>query len=302
MSKSFLQSSGWASFQKSLGRKVFSIENKLVIKYPLPMGLSFLYCPRVSFLNQKYFRKFITLVKKIAKQENTVFLRIEPDLKNHKAVERWNSGMVEQSKCVQPQDTLLLDLKNSEKNILAEMHSKTRYNIRLAEKHKVKIVKTTDPKDIDIFYNLALTTSQRDGFSYHEREYYKKMLATFGSSGMVKLYLAYHDKTPLAANLVLFYQNTVIYLHGASDHSQRQFMAPYLLQWQAIKDAKKDGYHYYDFWGIAPLNSENHSWAGITRFKKGFTLKGKIIHYPFCRELIFQPFWYKLYKLASHHK
>lgn len=308
MSKSFLQSFEWSNFQKSLGRKVFLIENKLVIKYPLPMGLSYLYCPRASFSNQTYFRKFITLIKKVVPKENAVFLRIEPDLKSNTAIKpfdktrgkQYSNIVMKLGKCAQPQDTLILDLKKSTKKILSEMHPKTRYNIRLAEKHKVKIIKTTDPKDIDIFYNLALTTSRRDGFSYHEREYYKKMLEILGKRGMVKLYIAYNDTTPLAANLVLFYQKTVIYLHGASDHSQRQFMAPYLLQWQAIKDAKKNGFNYYDFWGIAPADDPGHSWAGVTRFKNGFAPQGQIIHYQPCQELIFRSFWYKLYGLAKH--
>jgi lipid II:glycine glycyltransferase (peptidoglycan interpeptide bridge formation enzyme) len=37
-----------------------------------------------------------------------------------------------------------------------------------------------------------------------------------------------------------------------------------------ILDAKADGLKYFDFWGIAPPDQPDHSWAGLTGFKKGF--------------------------------
>ena len=64
-------------------------------------------------------------------------------------------------------------------------------------------------------------------------------------------------------------------------------MAPHLLQWEAIKLAKKEGCKYYDLFGIAPrINNEGekheydkrHMYAGVTRFKLGFG--GMPVEYP----------------------
>ncbi len=328
----FLQSKSWDKFQQSLGRKTFWIGNNLVIKHILPLGKSFLYAPRVAI---KDIKDFLQKTKKIAKKENSIFLRLEPANDNLSALKIKNLKFKICSN-VQPADTLILDLTQSENKILENMHSKTRYNIRLAQKHKIKITKSSDAKDIDAFWKLAQITGNRDGFRYHPKNYYQKMLEILGPDNL-KLYTAYiqnspDNKTikqssnnliPAASALIWFYKKTAIYLHGASDHKYRKFMAPYLIQWQAIRDGKKSGCKFYDFWGISPqsgetqtsdLKSQNksaleiencklkidsHPWAGITRFKTGFAQNGKIIHYPPCEEIVYQRLWYFLYKLLK---
>lgn len=298
MEQSFLQSKQWESFQVALGRRTFRIENKLIIKYNLPLGLNYLYSPRPDFTNEKKFKNFLAEAKKLAHKENAVFSRIEPDLESNLQPTAYK---LQTCKNLQPQDTLILDLDKSEEKLLNEMHPKTRYNIRLAERHNIKIKKSTNPKDIDIFYSLALKTSSRDGFRYHPKSYYKTMLETLGDNKSVELFIAFTKDVPIAAIMVLFYKNTAVYLHGASDHNFRNLMAPYLLQWAAIKEAKKQNHQTYDFWGIAPSQKldENHPWAGITRFKMGFAPNGKILHYPKCFEMPIQKSLYTAYKMIK---
>ena len=60
--------------------------------------------------------------------------------------------------------------------------------------------------------------------------------------------------------MVIKFGNTVTYLHGGSDYNYRSFMAPYLLQWEIIKKIKKEGFLFYDFWGIASKNNKNNNW------------------------------------------
>ena len=48
MSRSFLQTKDWARFQEAYGRQVFWIEDKLVVKFDLPLGKSWLYLPRIK--------------------------------------------------------------------------------------------------------------------------------------------------------------------------------------------------------------------------------------------------------------
>ncbi len=107
----------------------------------------------------------------------------------------------------------------------------------------------------------------------------------------VELFLADFKNKIIAANIVVFWEKTAIYLHGASDYEQRNLMAPHLLQWEQIKEAKKRGCIEYDFWGI-----DEKKWPGVTRFKKGFG--GREVEYPGAFDLIFQPVWYKIYKIG----
>jgi lipid II:glycine glycyltransferase (peptidoglycan interpeptide bridge formation enzyme) len=108
--------------------------------------------------------------------------------------------------------------------------------------------------------------------------------------GFVKLFLAYQGDKCLAAGLWSFYGNKVTYLHGASDHKSRQLMAPYLLQWEVIKQAKDGGYSYYDFFGI-----DAQKWPGVTRFKVGFG--GRVVNYAGTYDLVFKPVKYYFYNL-----
>ncbi len=101
---------------------------------------------------------------------------------------------------------------------------------------------------------------------------------------------------PAAAAIVAYYGGTATYLHGASMAELRQHMAPYLLHWEIMRDAKARGFCTYDFWGVAPTDDPGHPWAGITRFKTGFG--GWRVNYLGAWELPLRPVWYSLYRTA----
>ncbi len=304
---SFLQSSAWADFQKSLGRKVWQVDSINIIKYNLPFGKSYLYSPHCegkflprtfckgieeSYLGKQekvrgLSKSFLEKVKEIAKEENAIFWKVEPK----KLLE--NFGL-KKGQDIQPSKTLILDITKSEQELLKQMHSKTRYNIRLAEKKNIEIRK--DKSRFEDFWRLTQKTTKRDKFRPHSKEYYKKMLEIPG----VELFVAIFKEKIVAANIVVFYENTAprlrsgqaIYLHGASDYQYRNLMAPHLLQWRQILEAKKRECTKYDFWGI-----NQKKWPGVTRFKKGFN--GQEVNYPGAYDLVFQPAWYRIYKIAK---
>jgi lipid II:glycine glycyltransferase (peptidoglycan interpeptide bridge formation enzyme) len=72
-------------------------------------------------------------------------------------------------------------------------------------------------------------------------------------------------------------------------------MGPHLLQWEEIRLVKKQGYRFYDFWGI-----DEKKWPGVTRFKMGFG--GETVTYPGTFDLVFDKFWYQLYNLGKKIK
>lgn len=286
---SFLQSTEWEAFQRSVGRKTWRADGALVIRHDLPLGLHYLYCPRLDLgiRNQGVGMRALDDIKKIAVQERSIFLKIDPlaplQTANYK---------LQVSVSIQPRQTILLDLCNrSAHDILAAMHEKTRYNIRLAERKGVEIVHQSSAGsegDNRIFWELLRQTAARERIRTHPQEYYQKMTATSSEHFSNELFFARYQGTTIAGALINFYRGITTYLHGASQREHKAVMAPHLLQWRIIQEAQRRGCAQYDFWGI-----DEQRWPGITRFKRGFG--GHEISYPPSVNAVYRPVWYALY-------
>lgn len=217
-----------------------------------------------------------------AKKNGVVSLIFEP--------ENWSlklSAYGQKIKAIQPEKTLFLDLSLSEDELLQAMHHKTRYNIRLAEKRGVEIV-LGEIEDLPSFWKLLQSTTARDGFRGHSLSHYRNLLEQ--GTGNIELWLARREDKVLAAGIFSFLNGRAVYLHGASANSDRQYMAPYLLQWQMIRRAKEKACRYYDFYGI-----DEKKWPGVTRFKLGFG--GEERNYPGAYRIVIKPLLYSLYQL-----
>ena len=280
--KSFLQSEEWFDFERRLGRVPQKANKINVIGHTLTLGKSYLYAPRVDEFNDRDLDE----VKKIAKKENAIFFKLEFESSADDEFLKRN-GFIKANN-IQPLKTIKLDLTKSEQEILDQMHPKMRYNINLAQKKGITIRRAHDDDDFVSFWRLVLETAKRNKFKTYSRSYYEQMLETVG----IELFIAEYKNDVIAGNIMVFYENQAIYLHGASSYEYRNLMAAPLLQWHQILEAKKLGYKEYDFWGIDEIK-----WPGVTRFKRGFG--GKEVTYPGAYDLVFKPFWYKIYKLAK---
>lgn len=289
MSISFLQTTKWCEFQKALGADCFNIENTLVVKYKLSFGKNYLYVPRAKTQD-------IDL-----NVDNTVFIRVEPEIENSNKDfigKLKNLGFKKVNQESMPSKTLILDIDESEEELLANMHQKTRYNIRLAEKKEIKIeiVDELNDKEFDRIWILIQNTAKRDKFSSFSKDYYKKLLNVFPYVGdlipYIKIVLAKYKDEIIAAAIIMFYSDTATYLHGASDYKYRNLMAPYLIQWSAIQGAQKIGCVFYDFWGI-----DEKKWPGVTRFKKGFS--GREVEYVGTWDLVLDKKLYFAYSILK---
>lgn len=288
----FLKSFHWAEFQRSCGRKVWHLfddeaDSLLVLIKQGAMGVNYLYSPR-GVLTEALLQE----VSGLARKNNSVFLRIDPE--NNLESFKSEYTLVE-TKDTQPKDCWALKLDKTSEELMAGMKSKTRYNIRLAQKKKVEVIRSTDIKDVGIFYKLSEKTAKRQKIRIHPKEYYVKMFKKMSEDNLISLYFAKYEKDVLAANLVINFGQWATYLHGSTSDKYRNLMAPYLLQWQAVLDAKEKGILYYDFGGISPEGKENHSWAGITRFKMGFG--GDRFTHPSSYDIVFRSAKYRLYRL-----
>ena len=299
----------------------------LFIRQRLPFGLSWLYCPRGPLLNyknpelaKKQLQEIIEKIKPIARKEKAVFVRMDPPIE--KSAQNVNANLIFHPHFkrahaeYQPENTLIIDLSQSEDQILSQMKPKGRYYIKVAQKHDVKIRKSASPskdhatfkKDIAAFYALLTQTCKRDGFQIHSKFYYENMLEILAPQNLATLYLAEYKTSEsakpqiIAGIIVTHFKDTVTYYFGASVHNFRHLMAPYLLQWEALSQAKKNGFKFYDFLGIAPLDKsgtpiKSHHYSRITDFKLKFG--GTQISYQPAQEFVFKPLTYALIKTAK---
>ena len=178
-----------------------------------------------------------------------------------------------------PSNTIYVDLLKKNEEILADMKPKTRYNIGLAYKKGV-VVKSSDIENIDIWYKLYKETAKRNNILVNDIKYFTAVLSArtndVRSPAEVKLLIAEYKNQPLAAMFLIITGNRGTYLYGASSSENRNLMATYALQWEAIKISKASGCSEYDMFGVSPNPDPNHPLYGLYRFKTGFG--GEIYH------------------------
>jgi lipid II:glycine glycyltransferase (peptidoglycan interpeptide bridge formation enzyme) len=299
----FLQSSGWGKFQESTGRKVYYlgfvdesgkiVATALLVKHKLFLGMGYWYSPRGPVIAKDYigdeavFNFIVQEVKRISERYAMLFWRLDPAWQKDQSEILRKLGFKKVGQ-VQPAKTLILDLKLSEKELLAQMKSKTRYNIKVANKHGVEIVTGTE-KDFEEFWQMMTSTTLRDGIKAHSKGYYQKML----QMGGFKLSLARWQGKPCAGAIMAYFGDWCVYLHGASAYEMRDKMAPYALQWEMILDAQKRGFKHYDFFGV-----DEAKWPGVTRFKVGFAPEKPFTEFVGAYDFVYDKFWYWAYKVV----
>ncbi len=228
-----------------------------------------------------------------------LFWRIDPYFSPEEATSFYEENWKKATQNYQPENTLEIDLTQEDDEILAGMKRKGRYNIKLATKKgvTVEVFKGNEvrEKDMSTFWDLNTETTGRDGFSGHQKNYYRDFCKKLGP--YVALFFAKaEDGTPIASAISTFCGKKAIYYFGAStsDRNYRNLMAPYLLQWEMMRYAKEKGCESYDFLGIAPENQPDHPYAGISEFKWKFGGNRKI--YAPGREWVFNKGWYGGYR------
>lgn len=276
---------GWGEAAEPLGGRIFRVAalDGSTIKAAMsvgsnPMRLTSrtqLYVsrgPTVDHPTNEIFDLFAKWLELLGREENSVGAKMEP---NAPAGDRaWTdllltNGFRPLHPPSQPRSTWLLHLEPDLDTLLANMKSKWRYNIRLAEKKGVEIVSGTE-KDLDDFYSIYRETSDRDGFYIHPQHIYEFIFRTYWELGQLEMLLARYQGSVIAAVTLVHLGNTAWYLYGASTDRNREVMAPHLLQWEGIKWAKDRGAAIYDFRGVPDVPAEGQEMYGVYRFKQGF--------------------------------
>jgi lipid II:glycine glycyltransferase (peptidoglycan interpeptide bridge formation enzyme) len=301
--ESIFQSKYWEEFKLKTGyQKSYWLDGILILRKDLPLGYSMLYSPlvkesQVAALSDKDFHKTI---ETICEDNNAIFYRLELDIPKDQFEPP--KSFIRAFEEMQPEHTLTLDLTKSADQLLSEMKQKGRYNVRLAAKNELTIIKETDLQHgIDVFFELYSVTAKRHHITYRTKKYFDNFAQTIGQNDLMKIYTAYKvidgKNTPLASAIIVYSGKTAIYMFGASSDEYKNLMAPYLLHWEIIQEARELGFEEYDFFGVAPDDDPKHAWAGVTRFKKQFG--GEVESIMGSYDLVAKPMQYKLFKLAE---
>lgn len=294
----FTQSWAWGSFRGAEGNEVVRVacegeRGSWLAAAQIEFrerrgGLGYWYMPRGPVFSprvpvhkrRKLLQRFFSELDR-AGLKPALFWRVEPvaELKKPEGLlpmvaKRGQPFAFKRVSPLNPSSTRLIDLTKDTEALLQDMHHKTRYNIHVAEKHGVTVRLADGPDDIERFLALIRETSERAAFVPQPTAYLRDMIRMLAEREMLRVRIAERGGEILAASVEILYGDTVTYLHGGSASEGRETMAPYRLHWEAIQQAKQEGFLIYDFWGENPESSASaawkESWSGITRFKRGW--------------------------------
>ncbi len=279
----FLQSWNWGVFHAQLGKKVFYLalteEEKIVavalcVKEQAKRGtyITIAGGPLLDWQNEKIVKTFFDEIKKLAQRERCLFVRIRPQVTDSPIIRSvaQKIGLQESPMHVTADLTLQLDLTKSEDEILAAMRKNTRYDVRRAEKEHIIVKISEDPSDIKPFYETQLQLAKKHGFVPFDYTFLHEQFTTFVSDHQAVLFHAYKDEKLLASAFIIFYNKEAVYHYGISTPENEKLPGAYACQWAAIRWAKEHGGRKYNFWGIAPADQQDHRFAGVSLFKRGF--------------------------------
>lgn len=209
-----------------------------------------------------------------ANKNNIIFIKIEPYIRKNHANKLINNHkelkVIKSQHPLFPNWTQVLDLTKSESSLLSQMKSKTRYNIRLAEKKGVEIKEMSNEQGFEIFSKLYFETCKRQKYHGHNEKYHKILWENL-KNNVAHIIIAFYNNIPLASYELFYFKNVLYYPYGGTSLKHRNLMSSNLLMWKAIKLGKELGAKTFDMWGsLAPDYDNNSDWGGFTRFKQGY--------------------------------
>jgi len=249
--------------------------------------------PALDYTDGELSKQVIDWLMTYARQERTVWLKIDPDVAQATGEPGSDEdtlylpgqqlqqllrqrGWYFSDDQVQFRNTIVIDLRASEDDLLMQMSQNTRRKVRQAEKKEVSLRPAT-PDDLPVLYQLYAETGQRDGFLIRPYAYYASLWRDFMQRGLAHAIIAEYAGAPIAHVILFRFGQTCWYFYGASSEAERQRMPNYALQWAAMRWAKAQGCIRYDMWGAPNDFSESDPMWGVYQFKRGF--RGTVVRH-----------------------
>lgn len=289
-----IQSWEWGEFRKSLGLPLLRYgifkAGKLTTAFQLtlhkiPFTSQFVgYLPKGP-LPDKELAEALT---KIGQENNCALIKVEPNmLVGDNPLFSMYPSFLPSPKSYFTKYNFILDLTQSEEDILKNMHPKTRYNIRLAQKRGVVVEERTDDRAFEIYLKLYFETTKRQNYHGHDENYHRQAWAQLKKAGLARLLIGFYNKKPLSCWMLLNFKDTLYYPYGGSSLEHREVMANNLVAWEAIKLGQKLKLKKFDMWGAAntPNPDSTDPFYGFHNFKAGYG--AKLVEYLGTFDLVF---------------
>ena len=291
--KTFLNSWNWGEFQKKTENKIWRLgvydKNQLealalAVRVKAKRG-TFIFLPHGPIIKnqepknkEKILNILVAALKETArknKEGKAGFIRLGPIWeKNKENIDIFRkAGFREAPIHIHPELTWELNVQSSEEELLGGMRKTTRYLIKQGQKKQdIKIIKSCNIEDLEKFNKIYYATAKRHNFVPFSLNYLESQFSSFSADDQILIFLGIYKNELLSAAIVVYWQKAGFYHHGASlsKYSSNRVPLSYLIQWEAIKEAKRRGCEKYNFWGIAPEEKKIHPWIGLSLFKKGF--------------------------------
>lgn len=270
----------------------------LIMHAPILRSVYF-YSPRGPVINEPNspaMTVLLNFVKAEAHKRRAFMLKVEPSVPEGDP--RWIAALQKRDFRPNPyavhiRNEWVLDIRPNEKDLLAGMKEKWRYNVRLAGRKGVSVRRGHGQADLDTFYKLYQTTSERDQFFIHSKEHYEDVMRLFSEGDRAALFLAEYEGKTIAGIIVLRFGRWSWYMYGASSNEYRNLMPNHLLQWTGIQWAKSHDCWYYNFRGIPDVLEEGQELWGVYVFKRGFG--GYAMRSLETYDLVYRPLIYWIY-------
>lgn len=192
----------------------------------------------------------------VKRRHGSVALTVEPDWDVMPEVAGWKRT----PNSILMSHTLVLDLTQSEDELMGHMTKKTRQYIRKSEKEGIEIRHAKTMEDVAACLAIYKQTAGRAGFALHNDTYYEDIFTFLGSNS--QLFMATNEERVVAFLWLAVSSETAFELYGGMSDEGQELRANYTLKWEAIKRTKAWGVRRYDLNGL--LNE------GVSKFKEGF--------------------------------
>src|SRR4030043_125175 len=267
-----IQSWVWGEFRKAWGNEVVRFKFGQITLHKIPF---FIYKIEPNMVktpgNLQIFEKLIILLK--------------------------TNGCVKGRRLFTP-ESFWVDLTKSEEELLQSFSSKTRYNIRVAQRHGVVVREDNSTKAFEKYLDLTFQPSKRQGFFAHTKKYHRLMwkylhqMQTDDSKPPIsRLLVAIYKGEIIATWIVFVWHDFLYYPYGASSDKYKNVMASNLMMWEAIRFGKSLGLKTFDLWGREPGK-------GFTRFKEGYN--PKVVEFIGTWDLVINKPIYFIYRIAEN--
>ena len=299
-----LQSPEWAGFRQAWGNEVLETKYGLITLHKIPflpykVGM-FIKGPMPT-------EEMLMDLKKLGERKNLIFIKLEPNYVIKKGniicAEKQNIISLLKKYRAVPGKTLFtpttfwIDLTPKEEDIFNKFSSKTRYNIRLAQRKGVTVKEDNSDNAFEKYLQLTRETVKRQGFYAHSEKYHRLLWQHLHQDMLAQkkfpiahLLNATYQKEIITTWIVFVYKNFLYYPYGASSEKFKNVMANNLMMWEAIRFGKKLKLKTFDLWG-------REEGKGFTKFKEGHN--PQVIEFLGTWDLVINKPLYKIYKFAE---